>query len=240
MKYLEIIADNLSKAGWSWGYVSAVDSSGRTIWTADAHRDDSKRFVVRADEKLTTFPGTGIGDSRRELSNVAFTKSGLATQFAPQGCQAEQSATEQRNCRACVGYCSGKLEIWTEVAIHVVKKVTRRKSEARSTPRTIVSKLGSSCNRRGVNGEPIIIAAIEAAECITTRRQKDRRDRDIPEAVDESCASAGGDRGLCHQRAGAGRDAYDVRRVQSVVTLIPETELGDVDRAADSKCPTFC
>ena len=33
--------------------MSAVDSSGRTIWIADAHRDDGKRFVVRADEKLT-------------------------------------------------------------------------------------------------------------------------------------------------------------------------------------------
>jgi len=44
-----------SKAGWSWGCVSAVDSEGRTIWIADAHRDDGKRFVVRADEKLTAF-----------------------------------------------------------------------------------------------------------------------------------------------------------------------------------------
>ena len=50
MKYWEI---NLSKAGFSWGYVSAIDSNGRTIWIADAHRDDGKRFVVRADEKLT-------------------------------------------------------------------------------------------------------------------------------------------------------------------------------------------
>ena len=32
VKYWEIIADNLSKAGWSWGCVSAVDSKGRTIW----------------------------------------------------------------------------------------------------------------------------------------------------------------------------------------------------------------
>ena len=37
LKYWEIIADNLSKAGWSWGYVSAIDSNGRTIWIADAH-----------------------------------------------------------------------------------------------------------------------------------------------------------------------------------------------------------
>jgi hypothetical protein len=38
MKYWEIIADNLKKRGWSLGYVSAVDSEGRTIWIADAHR----------------------------------------------------------------------------------------------------------------------------------------------------------------------------------------------------------
>ena len=55
MKYWEIIADNLSKAGWSWGCVSAIDSNGRTIWIVDAHRGDGKRFVVHADEKLTAF-----------------------------------------------------------------------------------------------------------------------------------------------------------------------------------------
>jgi hypothetical protein len=47
--------DNLSKAGWSWGCVSAVESSGRTIFVADAHRDDGKRFVVRAEELLAAF-----------------------------------------------------------------------------------------------------------------------------------------------------------------------------------------
>jgi hypothetical protein len=55
MKYWEIIADNLSKAGWSFGYVTAIDSNGRTIWITDAHRGDGKRFVVRADEKLIAF-----------------------------------------------------------------------------------------------------------------------------------------------------------------------------------------
>src|SRR6476619_4194558 len=44
---------NLSKAGWSLGRVSVIDSNGRTIWIADAHRDDGKRDVVRADELLT-------------------------------------------------------------------------------------------------------------------------------------------------------------------------------------------
>jgi hypothetical protein len=37
------------------GYVSAIDSSGRTIWIADAHRGEGKRFIVHADEKLTAF-----------------------------------------------------------------------------------------------------------------------------------------------------------------------------------------
>jgi hypothetical protein len=54
VKYWEIIADNLSKAGWSWVCVSALDREGRTIWIVDAHRD-GKRFVVRTDEKLTAF-----------------------------------------------------------------------------------------------------------------------------------------------------------------------------------------
>jgi hypothetical protein len=43
----------LWQAGWSYGYVSALDSQGRTIRIADAHRDNGKRFIVRADEKLT-------------------------------------------------------------------------------------------------------------------------------------------------------------------------------------------
>jgi hypothetical protein len=40
---------------WSWGCVSAIDSNGRTIWIADAHRDDGKRFIVHAGEKVTAF-----------------------------------------------------------------------------------------------------------------------------------------------------------------------------------------
>jgi hypothetical protein len=55
VKYWEIIADRLSKAGWSLGWVSAIDSNGRMIWIADAHRDDGKRFVVRADDQLSAF-----------------------------------------------------------------------------------------------------------------------------------------------------------------------------------------
>ena len=65
MKYSEIIADNLKKRGWSYGYVSAVDSEGRTIWIADAHRDEGKRYIVRADEKLRAFMELELAVSSR-------------------------------------------------------------------------------------------------------------------------------------------------------------------------------
>jgi hypothetical protein len=42
-----------SKAAWSWGSVSDIDREGRTLWIADAHRGDGKRFIVHADEMLT-------------------------------------------------------------------------------------------------------------------------------------------------------------------------------------------
>ena len=37
--------------------MSAGDPCGRTLWIADAHRGDGKRFVVSADDKLTAFVG---------------------------------------------------------------------------------------------------------------------------------------------------------------------------------------
>ena len=51
----DIIAQNLKPHGWSLGRVSAVDCQGRTIWIADAHRGDGKRYVVRVDKKLSAF-----------------------------------------------------------------------------------------------------------------------------------------------------------------------------------------
>ena len=80
MKYWEIIARNLKKRGWSLGYVSAVDSYGRTIWIVDAHRGNGKRFVVRADERLTTFlelePAVKV-DCYRDTNWVLFDKNEL-------------------------------------------------------------------------------------------------------------------------------------------------------------------
>lgn len=54
MKSWEIIADNLHDAGFSLGWVSALDLEGRMIWIVDAH-GYGKRFIVRADELLTAF-----------------------------------------------------------------------------------------------------------------------------------------------------------------------------------------
>ena len=62
MKYWEIIARNLKRRGWSYGYVSVVDSKGRTIWVADAHRGEEvtkdfqatvAQLTARLDEQAT-------------------------------------------------------------------------------------------------------------------------------------------------------------------------------------------
>jgi hypothetical protein len=55
VKYWKSSLTISAKPVGSWGCVSAIDSKGRTIWIADANRDDGKRFIVRADEKLTAF-----------------------------------------------------------------------------------------------------------------------------------------------------------------------------------------
>jgi hypothetical protein len=54
VKYWKTIANKIIKAGFSLGWVSAVDVEGRTIWIVDAH-GYGKRFIVRTDEILTAF-----------------------------------------------------------------------------------------------------------------------------------------------------------------------------------------
>ena len=54
MKYWEIMADNLSKTGWSWGYRSVVTRDG-WHWIVDAHRGDGRRYIVQSDEVLSAF-----------------------------------------------------------------------------------------------------------------------------------------------------------------------------------------
>jgi len=61
VKDWEIIGDRLSKAGWSLGCVSAVDSQGRTIWIVDAIANESVSLCgqIKPDRAC----GTRIGDS---------------------------------------------------------------------------------------------------------------------------------------------------------------------------------
>ena len=67
MKHWEIIADRLRAAGWSWGCVATINPKGQTIFVADAHRDDGRRFNVHSDDKLTAFV-----ELEREVLTVTF------------------------------------------------------------------------------------------------------------------------------------------------------------------------
>jgi hypothetical protein len=55
MKYWKSSLTSSAKPVEAGAVSQAMDSNGRMIWIADAHRDDGKRFVVRAEEKLTAF-----------------------------------------------------------------------------------------------------------------------------------------------------------------------------------------
>jgi hypothetical protein len=55
MKHWEIHRRQSQQSRLELGCIAAIDSDGRTIWIADAHHDDGKRFVERAEEKLTAF-----------------------------------------------------------------------------------------------------------------------------------------------------------------------------------------
>jgi hypothetical protein len=66
-----------------------VDCDGRTIWIVDAHRDDGKRYVVRADEKLTGFLELEAAIRPASIELSLLMKPVLTTQFTPQRNQAE-------------------------------------------------------------------------------------------------------------------------------------------------------
>ena len=75
VKYWQIIADNLKKAGWSLDWVLARDLEGRTIWIVDAH-GYGKRFVVHADQMLTAFV-----ELQRAIHEFAVEEVGLRPHF---------------------------------------------------------------------------------------------------------------------------------------------------------------
>ncbi len=47
MKYWEMIADKLSRDGWTWVTTIIHAQHGR-LFVVDAHRDDGRRFIARA------------------------------------------------------------------------------------------------------------------------------------------------------------------------------------------------
>ena len=55
MRSWEIIAEKLCASGLSGGCSSEIDGTGRVLYTADAYRNDGKRFTIIADDKLTAF-----------------------------------------------------------------------------------------------------------------------------------------------------------------------------------------
>jgi len=72
LKHWEIIADNLSKAGWSWGCVSAVDSSERTIFAVDAHRDGKRSVNGREKKSSTNSPSRATAASKDKRNLLPF------------------------------------------------------------------------------------------------------------------------------------------------------------------------
>jgi hypothetical protein len=54
MKSWEIIADNLTRDGWTWGYCSYF-VKGRKKYMVDARREGYGRFIIHADDILTAF-----------------------------------------------------------------------------------------------------------------------------------------------------------------------------------------
>lgn len=53
--YWELIADKLRAKGWSVGWVKMAAPGGPGLWQADAHRDDGRRFISRAEVLTVAF-----------------------------------------------------------------------------------------------------------------------------------------------------------------------------------------
>ena len=51
----EIIADNFRKPGGVGAVCQRLIPAGETIWIADAHREEGRRYIVQSDELLSAF-----------------------------------------------------------------------------------------------------------------------------------------------------------------------------------------
>jgi hypothetical protein len=76
----------ISKAGWSWGCISAFDCEGRTIWIADAYRDDgsrSKRNFIFYETLRIFFLCKGTNTKRELMKNPTVALYDKACTFLP-------------------------------------------------------------------------------------------------------------------------------------------------------------
>jgi hypothetical protein len=74
MKYWETIADNLSKAGWSWGCVSTVDFGGGERSGLLMRTATTESVSLCVPMKADCVYGTRIGDSVKETRGAGALK----------------------------------------------------------------------------------------------------------------------------------------------------------------------
>jgi hypothetical protein len=70
---------DLAKPVGAWAGSQPLIPTGQTIFVADAHRDDGKRFIVHADEKLSAF----VELERQVLTVTFYLASVHASDFVP-------------------------------------------------------------------------------------------------------------------------------------------------------------
>ena len=107
-------------------------------------------------------------NGRRASVELSFlTKSRLATQFAPQGNQAEQSAAEQRNCRAAIGDSRrSNADVVQKEEASSVKLYRRRgaqsgeiKCELGVARRPCKNMIENCCSPKTLSVPPLVVAA---------------------------------------------------------------------------------
>ncbi len=54
-QYWEMVADDIKRMGFSYGYSRICIAGVGAVWQADAQRDDGHRYVARAETLLTAF-----------------------------------------------------------------------------------------------------------------------------------------------------------------------------------------
>ena len=99
-KYWEIIADNLSKAGWSWGCVSAIDSNGFTARPSSSqpealgHTRASVNVVIQVPDRR--LPGTRV--VKHVIRSAVTVKVGCRYQAAQPRRWSAVSGADKRYC----------------------------------------------------------------------------------------------------------------------------------------------